>query len=262
MVLKKKNTKVTGYTLETKGSDEQVRHRNTLYELFLKHRIPTDQLLINLGLFMRSSQVVKMLFINELYQEIKHIPGIIVEFGVWWGQNMVLFENFRAIYEPFNQERRVIGFDTFEGYPSISNKDRPSDTIKRGGYTVGGGGYKEYLDQLIAYHEQNNILANIKKHQTIKGDAAKTVPKFLKDNPETIIALAYFDMALYEPTKKCLEAILPHMIPGSVVMLDEFNSREYPGETIAFKKVFKRKKVSYSAKLSQYMPGRTIITLK
>ena len=85
---------------------------------------------------MRSSALAKLLFLNEAYQLILDQPGMIVEFGTWWGQNLVVFENLRAIYEPFNQSRRVLGFDTFEGYPAISGKDRPSETIKVGGYKV------------------------------------------------------------------------------------------------------------------------------
>lgn len=85
---------------------------------------------------MRSSALAKILFVDEAYRLILEQPGVIVEFGTWWGQNLVLFENLRAIYEPFNQSRRVIGFDTFKGYPSVKEKDKASDTIKVGGHTL------------------------------------------------------------------------------------------------------------------------------
>jgi len=133
---------------------------------------------------------------------------------------LILFENLRAIYEPLNQNRRIIGFDTFRGYPELSSKDIASDTIKVGGYTVSEG-YKDYLEKLLAYHESNNVLSNIKKHTVIEGDVTETVPEFFEENPEAVVALAYFDLALYRPTRICLEAIKPHLIRGSVVMLDE-----------------------------------------
>ena len=59
--------------------------------------------------------------------------------------------------------------------------------------------------------------------------------QYFKDNPESIVALAYFDMGLYNPTKAALEAIKNHLIPGSIILLDEFNWVEAPGETIAFR---------------------------
>ena len=126
-----------------------------------------------------------------------------MEFGTWWGQNLVLYENLRSIYEPFNYDRRVIGFDTFEGYENISDKDQRSDIIKEGGYTVSQD-YDEYLRELLNYHERENVLFYNNKHTVVKGDATETLDAFLTENPYTMVALAYFDMALYEPTKACL----------------------------------------------------------
>lgn len=247
------------YKAESKASDQLLAHRKVLYNLFGDRPIPDDQLMDCLGLYMRSSALTKILFVNEVYQLILDQPGVIVEFGTWWGQNLVLFENLRAIYEPFNQSRRVIGFDTFKGYPEPSAKDLSSDTIKLGGYTVSED-YRGYLEQLIDYHEKNNVLSAVKKHELVAGDVSKTAPLFFKENPGVVIALAYFDMALYEPTKAALEAILPHLLPGSVVMLDEFNNRDYPGETIAFKEVFKD--IRYKVKKSQFMTDRTFVTIE
>lgn len=248
------------YKEETKSSQEQVKQREHLYELFRNRPMPDDQLLTVLGLYMRSSALAKILFVNELYQLILDKPGSIVEFGTWWGQNLVLFENLRAIYEPFNQARRIIGFDTFKGYPSLSMKDKESETIKVGGYTVSNN-YKEYLDNVIDYHEKNNILAAVKKHKTVEGDVTITAPKYFKEHPEESIALAYFDMALYEPTKACLEAIIPNLYPGSVIMLDEFNSADYPGETIAFKEVFKTMSIKYTIHKSKFMTDRSYVII-
>jgi hypothetical protein len=248
-----------GYKMETKASDAQVEHREVLYDLFRKRPLPDDQLLICLGLYMRSSALTKILFVDEAYRMIVDQPGIIVEFGTWWGQNLVLFENLRAIYEPFNQSRRVNGFDTFQGYPSVSARDNPSDTIKVGGYKVTGD-YPDYLRALIDYHEKNNVLAAVKKHDIVEGDVAATAPQWFAEHDDVVIALAYFDMALYEPTKAALQAIKPHLIPGSVLMLDEFNNADYPGETRAFKEVFAG--VRYRAKKSRFMTDRTFITIE
>jgi hypothetical protein len=207
---------------------------------------------------MRSSALTKILYINELYQKILDIPGVIMEFGTWWGQNIILFENLRAIYEPFNYDRRVIGFDTFEGYANISDKDVLSGTIKDGGYTVSDN-YEDYLMELIDYHERENVLYFERKHQLIKGDVTETIKPFLAKEPYTIIALAYFDLALYEPTKKCLEQIRPHLVKGSIVVMDELNDPKFPGETIALKETWGLDR--YSIHKSKFMPGRSYIVI-
>jgi len=248
--------KANGYKQESRSSEETIKKREKLYELFRGRPMPDDQLLVNLGMYMRSSALTKILYINELYQHILSIPGVIMEFGIWWGQNIILYENLRAIYEPFNYDRRVVGFDTFEGYKGISGKDCRSETIKTGGYAVNAE-YSQYLTQLIDYHEQENVLYHGSKHKLVQGDAGKTVRAFLEKEPHTVIALAYFDLALYEPTKKCLEAIRPHLISGSVIALDELNSPEYPGETLALKEVWGL--AGHRIYKSRFMPGRSYI---
>ena len=80
------------YKLETKSTPAQIAEREKIADLFRSRPMPDDHLLVSLGLYMRSSALIKVLFINELYEQVSRIPGVIVEFGVWWGQNLALFE--------------------------------------------------------------------------------------------------------------------------------------------------------------------------
>ena len=247
------------YRQDGRTAGDRVFNRELLYRLFRERPMPDDQLLVSLGLYMRSSALTKILFINELYEQIVNVPGVIMEFGTWWGQNLVLYENLRGIYEPFNYDRRVIGFDTFDGYENISEKDQRSDIIKEGGYTVSEN-YDEYLRELLNYHERENVLFFNNKDTVVKGDATKTLDKFLNDNPYTIVALAYFDMALYEPTKACLQRLERHLFSGSIVMLDELNSPDLPGETLALMDTWGLKK--YRLTKSRFMPGRSYLKIE
>ena len=58
------------------------------------------------------------------------------------------------------------------------------------------------------------------------------------DNPETVVALAYFDMDVYKPTKECLELLKPHLTKGSIIAFDELLHPQFPGETRALKDTF------------------------
>jgi hypothetical protein len=246
------------YKLQVRASEKKQLIRQKLLDLYKRSSIPLDELIVNLGLYIRSSVLAKFLYINELYQKIIKIPGIIIEFGVWWGQTLVLFESLRAIYEPYDYTRKIVGFDTFKGYPSTSKEDGNNKLATVGGYAVTEN-YIDYLEELLNYHEEENTMSHIKKYELVKGDASITIDKYLKDHPETIISLACFDMGLYEPTKKCLEAILPHMTRGSIIAMDELNSFEFPGETIALKNVIGLHK--YKIFRSQYLPDRSYIII-
>lgn len=229
--MKKQDIKTKSYS-----SRKETSLREGFLRLFKDCPIPDNELLTHLGLFIRRQDLSRILFMNGLYKEIINVHGIIVEFGVRWGQDLALFESFRGIYEPFNHTRKIVGFDTFEGFPLIHEKDGKSDIASVGAYSVTEG-YEEYLKQALDYHEEESPISHIKKYQLVKGDAVVEIDKYLNDNPETIIALAYFDLDLFEPTKKCLEAIREHLTKGSVIGFDELNSHDFPGETLALKEV-------------------------
>jgi hypothetical protein len=218
-------------------STNEKSQREKFFELYKSCPIPDNELLLNLGLFIKRQDLSRILFMHELYKKIINVHGIVIEFGVRWGQNLALFESFRGIYEPYNHNRKIVGFDTFQGFPSIHEKDGSSEVAETGAYSTTAG-YEQYLAQVLDYHEQESPIPHIKKHRVIKGDAIEEIEKYLADNPETIIALAYFDLDLYEPTKRCLEAIKGHLTKGSIIGFDELNLHDFPGETLALKEVF------------------------
>jgi hypothetical protein len=91
---------------------------------------------------------------------------------------------------------------------------------------------------VLEFHEQENPISHLKKFELRPGDATVEIERYLEDHPETIVALAYFDFDIYEPTKKCLAAIKSRLVKGSVVGFDELNDADAPGETVALQEVF------------------------
>ncbi|MFH1387079.1 MAG: crotonobetainyl-CoA--carnitine CoA-transferase [bacterium] len=219
--------------------------------------IPEDQLLSNLGIFLNSKTLARILFMQHIYSQIIDVQGVVFDLGTRWGQNLSLFSALRGIYEPFNRHRKIVGFDTFSGFPSISKKDGKSDLMRTGNVAVTRN-YDDYLEKIMSLQEQDNPLSHIKKYEIIKGDAVVMVEKYLKNNPHTIMALAYFDFDIYEPTKKCLEAIKPHLVKGSVIGFDELNDPDSPGETVALMETFglnniKLKRYRYASRVSYFV---------
>ena len=229
---------------------------------FVKHfrncPIPDNELLQNLGLFLSSKNLSRILFINHIYQQIIDTHGVIIEFGTRWGQVMSLFAALRGIYEPFNRFRKIVGFDTFTGFPSISEKDNKKCPMVRKGGLSCTENYAEYLEKVMENQEQDNPLSHIKKFELRIGDATVEIEKYLKEFPETIIALAFFDFDIYEPTKKCLEAIRSHVVKGSVLAFDELSDHDLPGETIALREIFglnniRLKRFRYTSRVSYFV---------
>jgi len=243
--------------IKSYGSLEEKKSQDSLTEHFRNCPIPNDQILSNLGLFLNSKNLSRILFMNHLYKQNVDVQGVVMEFGTRWGQNSALFSALRGIYEPFNRHKKIIGFDTFEGFPSISEKDGKSEMMIEGGLELTKN-YQNYLDKILELQEEANPLSHIKKYELVKGDATKTVEDYFKKHPETIVSLAYFDFDLYEPTKKVLEIIKPRLVKGSVVGFDELNDPDSPGETLALKEVFglnniKLKRFPYASRVSYFV---------
>jgi len=245
--------------LESTASDDQHAARDRLLELFHETPVPPPDLLFNLGMYTRSGLLVKFLVLDELYRRIVDIPGVICEFGTWWGQNLVLLENLRAIYEPFNKQRRIIGFDTFTGSTPAGDNDI-SGAAWQGDVYATSEGWADHLEDLLRTHEASNVLGNVTGiHELVKGDVCETAPRWFAERPETIVAFAYFDMGLYAPTKAAMKAIRPHLVPGSVMLLDQLTWAESPGEAIAFREVFGSTGYRLE-KVSKY-PSKAIVTM-
>lgn len=219
-----------------RSSKEEIENRQRLLELLKNTPIPDNEILNNMGVYLTRNAISRILFMHELYRKILDVPGMIAEFGVRWGQNLSLFESFRALYEPYNYNRKIIGFDTFEGFLSV-DLEKDKGFSKAGDYSVTEG-YEKYLMQIMDYHERDNPISHIKKYELIKGDAPTELKKYLGENPETMFALIYLDMDVYRPTKDCLEAISGHITKGSVIVFDELNFHLFPGETLALQEVW------------------------
>lgn len=218
-------------------SDEECSQRTALAKMLKECPVPASELMDNIGMFITSKTWSRLRFLEMIYEKIVEVPGVIMEFGTRWGQNLSLFSVLRGIHEPFNRQRKIIGFDTFSGFPSTVKQDGKAHIMKPGSYSTTEG-YESFLSTLMDLHEKENPLSHIKKYELIKGNAVETVPQYITDNPETIIALAYFDFDLYEPTKHCLEVIRSRLIKGSVLAFDELNEHSTPGETQAVMEVF------------------------
>jgi hypothetical protein len=226
----------------TTATADALEARKTLQRLYEESPVPIEERMVNPFLYVRSSILVKALVMDDLYRRILNVPGDLVEFGVWYGQNLVLLENLRAIHEPFNVERRIVGFDSFAGYED-------------GTYTAGIE-HVAPLQGILAMHRRMNAHGG-GRYGLVVGDVTETAPKYFWPY-DGFVALALFDMGPYEPTKAAMQAILPHLLPGSVILLDELAN---PGEARAFKEVFGGA-VDYAIEKVALYPSKTVVTIK
>jgi hypothetical protein len=222
----------------TLSSVNEQNNRSLLNNLLSGSPIPDSEKTMHIPLFLKRQELSKIFYFQHLYEQLIDVHGIIIEFGTRWGTNLVTLSNLRGIYEPYNYNRKIIGFDTFEGFKNTDTKhDGDHSIIKEGAYNVSEN-YELYLTQIMEVHQNESPLNHINKFEIIKGDAPVLLKEYLQRNPQTIIAMAHFDFDIYKPTLDCLNLIKPHLTQGSILSFDELNDPNFPGETKALNESF------------------------
>ena len=157
----------------------------------------------------------------RLVQEIKNVPGDIVEMGCWNGGCGALMA-YSA--KKSATRKKVWLFDSFEGIPTLTKEDeawaRKSHLSLRSDF--------EDLEAAGYYVADVNLAKEVIKKLEVedvcliqKGWFQRTIPE-VKENIGPI-ALLRLDGDLYESTKYCLEQVYDLVFPGGIIIIDDFN---------------------------------------
>jgi hypothetical protein len=190
----------------------------------------------NFPIFSSRQAITRFIEIYEFYKMARDIPGCFLECGTESGKFLMALAHCCAIFEGYHYTRRIIGFDTFCGFTKPSEQDLSSSALhmKEGGLAFDS---YETLKASIKLYDQNRVLGHIPKVELVKGDISKTLPKLLKKDPSLIVGLLHLDVDLYKPTKDILLLLIDRMPKGALIIFDEPNHKDYPGETLAMHEV-------------------------
>ena len=222
------------FTESTQTRDE-TSTRDSVEHLFESSRLSTQEKLSNFPKYVARPVLTRFLSRMECFKLALEVQGDVIDCGVLFGGSLMTWANASAIFEPYNSQRRVIGFDTFQGFPSLAEQDKAgtSSQMKVGGFDLSDAGIVDELEHAVALFDQGRPLGHIPKTELVVGDIAKTIPAYLEKNQHTVVSLLHIDVDLYEPTKVALEHFVPRMPKGAVLVFDELNSKLWPGESVA-----------------------------
>ena len=221
---------------KSRNTDEQLRWYQERNAYLDSLSIPANQFTDTFPVFASRQKVTRFVETLRYWELIENVPGDIFECGVAGGEFLMSMAHLSSIYEPHHYTRNVIGFDTFEGFTKPTTKDFSS---KAKHMHEGGLAYDsfDYLEKAIAFYDRNRMIGNIEKIKLIKGDISTTLKSYLDLNPATVIGMLHLDLDLYKPTKDVLQNTRKHMAKGSIIIFDEINHNDYPGETLAVMEV-------------------------
>jgi hypothetical protein len=207
---------------------------NEVYEFFNDFIFSSDIKLIG-----------KLLKRFEFFMKIKDLPGDIVELGVFKGSGISTFSKFLQIYCP-NSIKKVIGFDLF----NVNN-----DVMKnfKNGFTMNTV-YSKVDEHLLSYDNVCKNLSNLNKDtfEIIEGDICETTRQYSENNPGFRISLLYIDVDLDEPTYHGLKNLWNHIIPGGVILFDEYQYHKFD-ESNGVDKFIKELNINYEIKSTNWL---------
>jgi hypothetical protein len=223
------------------GPEQQEGARNRA--CFEQNPASTESKLDNFPKYVRRQPITRFLALYEIFKMVIPVKGSVIECGVHEGFGTMSWARLSAILEPVNFTRRVYGFDTFAGFPGVGRKDktRVSKAVAPGG--LAANSFDE-LNELAAINDSTRFIGHIPKVKLIKGDAVKTIPRFVREHPHLMVSLLYLDFDLYAPTKVALEHFLPLMPAGAIVAFDELDNPLWPGETQACIELLRKRRLS------------------
>lgn len=129
--------------------------------------------------------------------EATSVEGLVLEFGVRHGNTI------RQIAALVGEHQSVHGFDSFEGLPEVWHHE------PKGSYTTKG---------VIP-----SVPTNVQLHI---GWFEDTLPKFLEQQSGPV-RFVNVDCDIYSSTKTVLDELAPRIVPGTVIVFDEYIGNEH-----------------------------------
>lgn len=181
------------------------------------------------------------------YINAEMVEGDIIEFGVGVGNSLLMFASIQYDYinkvpewlgdqdfQPF--DRKIVGFDSFEGLPSDEGHARWRKGFFGTNYRI----YHPFLklweklkpEYVVEMFESCDYPAPILEVGLFKDTVAFAIPKKYSK-----AAIVHIDCDLYESTKIILDVIEPTLQQGTIIMFDDwfaFKGAPNKGEAKAF----------------------------
>ena len=190
------------------------------------------------NLFMNEERFSKLLIHYEIFKIAKKISGAIVECGVFKGTSLSRFAMLRQLLGNSKRDK-IVAFDVFsDDFPNTNFKNEKK---QRRHWIKTAGGSSISTRQLRTIFKKKKV----KNFELVKGDVLKTIPNYLKKNPNFKISILNVDIDFVETTKCVLENFYDRVSKGGIILFDNYEGvgtggTFYKGETDTINRFLKK----------------------
>jgi hypothetical protein len=217
------------------------------------YSLPTAQTIyddFNNFIFSTDRKIVGKLFHKLLYfEKTKHLPGDIVEIGVFKGSGIASWLKILDIFCS-QTNKKVIGFDFF-------SVDSTIDYLKEKQTS-------KSLKAVVERTEKENLtVENVKKrikdagfdeskYILVKGNINDTTKEFVNKNPGFRISILYLDADIDEPSYYSLLYLWDRIVPGGYIVFDEYEFHTFD-ESNGVDRFLKEKNIEYTIQTTNFI---------
>ena len=170
-------------------------------------------------------------YLKKTLSSVQTVSGSLVECGFGKGDTARILTSF--VNSDDFQSREIWLFDSFEGFPELSEYDKSPRNAKK-------GDWKKPLDPALSL--QNSSKAKV---HVVKGFFEEVLPLEYSGDP---IAFLHLDCDLYNSYKVALETLYEFVAPGGIVLFDEYKDpvdlKNWPGASKAIDEFFESRSIS------------------
>lgn len=162
------------------------------------------------------------------YLERSGAPGAFAECGVWRGGSVLAM--LLTLQDEGSQERDVYLYDTFEGMTrpteeDVSPLEQPALETWRSAEARGEQAWRRLFGDFDENAVRETVLSSgypAARLHFVRGPVEETIPGTAPDR----LALLRLDTDWYESTRHELEHLYPRLVPGGVLIIDDYGHWE------------------------------------
>lgn len=176
--------------------------------------------------FMNARTLARYMSLFELYKATLGLAGHIAEVGVYRGGVSLLFAKLMLLYEP-HTITQVHGFDWWR---ESSDSEGGAADVERGrAYD-----YAEPYDRITQLIGVQGLQRWAVMHRL---NIVSDLEPFFVENAHLQFKLVFLDAGDYDTTARAIREFWPRLLPGGIMIFDQFNHEVAPGESRAVREL-------------------------
>jgi O-methyltransferase len=212
------------------GNAVQINSQNLLYETDQFFNDKYDEGIAVSGTPLDNDKVYytkrRVRFYNtmQLFLQSIELEGAMIECGCFRGLSSFMMCGYLKALHPKFSGKDFFIVDSFEGLSEPTKEDDLEQGANQNPrFFAGAGTFATSMDHV------RNVLLGFPEVQLYKG----WIPEVLQDLPDVKYRFVHIDVDLYQPIKAALEYFHARLVPGGMIVIDDYGSLFWPGAKLA-----------------------------